>query len=311
MAHLPPHPLFLLFLAAHVFVASHGSPLPPSSTYDDSVCSELFKCGSVDIRYPFYLSNATGATPDYTSYSCGYTDLKILCQGEGETAIATLQLGQVELHNYTVQNISYDKYTIILRDTEALTSGVMCPTVSHNVTFDPELLNYTDSSLGSLTFFYGCNPLADIEEHQINCKGFSPPPGSGDGVSFVFTSDSEDEKISREYGLAGHCNEMVTVPVHEKALVRNGPLTLQRDYGDVLQQGFELEWKQSKGQQCHQCEESHKGRCAYNEKKEYLACLCSGGICKNPNPPSSAGRDPAWITTNTKCTVFTETIKRT
>ncbi|VAH63045.1 unnamed protein product [Triticum turgidum subsp. durum] len=125
MAHLP-HQLLLLFLAVHVFVASHGSPLPPSSTYNDSMCLESFKCGGVDIKYPFYLSNTTQATPDYTSYfSCGYTDLKIFCQGEGQTAIAVLPLDQ---YNYTVRNIFYDNSTIILGDTEAL-SGVKCPTV--------------------------------------------------------------------------------------------------------------------------------------------------------------------------------------
>ena len=127
MAHLPPHSLVLLFLAVHVFLASHGSPLPPSSAYNDSVCSESIKCGGVDIRYPFYLSNSTEAAPDYTSYSCGYTDLKIFCQGEGKTAIATLQLGRDKLHNYNFQNIFYENHAIILRDTEALLAAASVP----------------------------------------------------------------------------------------------------------------------------------------------------------------------------------------
>nr|CDM83887.1 unnamed protein product [Triticum aestivum] len=232
MAHLPPHSLFLLFLAVHVFVASHGSPLPPSSAYNDSVCSESIKCGGVDIRYPFYL------------------------------------------------------------DTEALISGGKCPTVAHNVTFGKEWLNYT-GSLEELTFFFGCYstegdhlpPDSPLRKFQIDCKGFNPPAGSGDGVSFVFTS--EEGNVSREYELAEYCSQKVIVPVLEKNARRSGPLVLPRDYDVVLEQGFELEWKQGKEQQCQQCEESHKGRCAFNEKKEYLACLCSGGICKNPNPPSS------------------------
>ncbi|VAH78851.1 unnamed protein product [Triticum turgidum subsp. durum] len=298
MAHLPvpPHSLFLLFLAVHVFLACHGSPLPPSNAYNDSVCLESFRCGSVDIRYPFYLSNSTEAAPDYTSYSCGYTDLKIFCQGEGATAIAILQLGQDELHNYTVLNIFYENHAIILRDTEALISGGKCPTVSHNVTFDREWLNYTDS-LEELTFFFGCYsdhqpPDSLVETFQIDCKGFNPPAGSGDGVSFVFTS--EEGNVSREYELAEYCKRKVIVPVLEKNALRSGPLVLPRDYGVVLEQGFELEWKQSKEQQCNLCEESRKGLCAYNEKKEFLSCLCSGGICSSsdataayPKPPSS------------------------
>ncbi|XP_048562396.1 LEAF RUST 10 DISEASE-RESISTANCE LOCUS RECEPTOR-LIKE PROTEIN KINASE-like 2.8 [Triticum urartu] len=292
MAHLPPHSLFLLLLAVHVFLASHGSPLPPSSTYDDSICSESSRCGGVDITYPFYLSNATGATPDYTPYSCGYTDLKIFCQGEGKTAIATLQLGRDKLHNYTVQNIFYENHAIILRDTEAFISGGKCPTVTHNVTFDREWLNYTES-LEELTFFFGCHstesdqpaPDPPLDKFQIDCKGFSPPPGSGDGFSFVFSS--EEGNVSREHELAEYCRQKVIAPVLQKDAVRSGLLVLPREYGVVLGQGFELEWKQSKDRQCELCEKSY-GRCAYNEKKEFLSCLCSGGICKsNPNPPSS------------------------
>ncbi|XP_044349697.1 LEAF RUST 10 DISEASE-RESISTANCEUS RECEPTOR-LIKE PROTEIN KINASE-like 2.1 isoform X1 [Triticum aestivum] len=299
MARLPPHLLVLLFLAVHVFVACHGSPLPPSSAYNDSVCWESFRCGGVDIRYPFYLSNATQATPDYTSqYACGYTDLKIFCQGEGATAIPILQLGQDALHNYTVRNIIYENHAIILRDTEALISGGKCPTVAHNVTFDREWLNYTES-LEELTFFFGCHsPESDhpapLEKFEIDCKGFNPPPGSGDGVSFVFTS--EEGNVSREHELVEYCRQKVIAPVlQEYALRSDPPVLLPKDYGAVLGQGFELEWKQSKDQQCDLCEKSYE-RCAYSEKKEFLACLCSGGYCgsssgataayPNPNPPS-------------------------
>jgi hypothetical protein len=116
------------------------------------MCSESFRCGGVDIAYPFYLSNQIRATPDYASnYSCGYTDLKIFCQDDGKIKTPILYLdGQ----SYTILNISYDKYTIILGDTEVLRSNG-CPRVSHNVSFGPEWLNYTDS-FDSLRFFYDC-----------------------------------------------------------------------------------------------------------------------------------------------------------
>ncbi|KAM3331967.1 hypothetical protein ACQJBY_027682 [Aegilops geniculata] len=302
MAHLPPHSLFLLFLAVHVFAASHGSPLPPSSTYNDSVCSEPFRCGAVDIRYPFYLSNSTQATPDYKSrYSCGYTDLKIFCQVEGRIETPILQLGRDELHNYTVQNIIYENHAIILRDTEAFISGGKCPAVNHNVTFSHEWLDYTNS-LKELSFFLDCYsresehqpPDSLLEKFQIDCK----VPGSGDGASFVFAP--EEGNVSREYELAEHCSEMVAVPVHEKALVGIGPPMLPREYGAVLEKGFELEWRMGTAQQCYECEVSRKGLCAYNEKREFLACLCSGGNCsssgstaaypKYPNPPSSGSK---------------------
>lgn len=286
MAHLPPpppHSLFLLFLAVHGFVASHGLPLPPSSTYNDSMCSESFWCGGVDIKYPFYLSNAIQETPNYTShYSCGYTDMKIFCQGEGAAAIATLPLDQ---YNYTVHSIIYDNRTIVLGDKEVLKSG-KCPTVSHNVTFSYEWLNYTDSST-NLTFFLDCYsrpgdqqpPNSQAEDFQVDCKGINSPARRGDGVSFVFTS--EQGNVSGEYELVEHCSEIVVVPVHEEVLMSEPPL-LPNDYGVVLKHGFQLEWKQSTELACNLCEES-KGRCAYSENRQFIGCLCSGGKVGAPD----------------------------
>lgn len=263
MAHLLL--LLVLFIGVHVS-ASHGFPLSLTA-YNESMCLES-KCGSVDIKYPFYLSNATGRNPeDYTTYSCGYTDLKIFCHGDGDTKTPILRLGEA---NYTIQNIFYDNHSMTLVDTDALSGK--CPSVRHNVTMDPEWLNYTDS-LDSLKFFFGCAPLPDVEDHQIDCKGFSPPAGSGNGVSFVFTS--EEDKLSRENLLAEHCNKIVFVPVHEDGLMRD-PLRLPLDYGDVVKKGFELAWKKGREQPCYLCEKS-EGQCAYSESKEYISCLCSGG----------------------------------
>ncbi|KQK09258.1 hypothetical protein BRADI_2g47014v3 [Brachypodium distachyon] len=257
-------------LLVPLFLFVHASAsLLPLTTYNESTCSESFNCGSVDIKYPFYLSNATGRNQeDYTTYSCGYTDLKIFCHGDGDTKTPILRLGEA---NYTIQNIFYDNRSMTLVDTDALSGK--CPLVRHNVTMDPEWLNYTDS-LDSLKFFFGCAPRPDVEDHQIDCKGFSPPAGSGNGVSFVFTS--EEDKLSRENLLAEHCNKIVLVPVHEDGLMRSGSVRLPLDYGAVVKEGFELAWKQSTQQPCHACEQS-SGRCAYGESKEYLGCVCSGG----------------------------------
>ncbi|KAM0857124.1 hypothetical protein ACQ4PT_048663 [Festuca glaucescens] len=264
MAHLL-RLLVLLFLGAHV------SPLP-LSTYDDSMCLESLSCGGVDVRYPFYLSNATRETPDYTSnYSCGYTDLKIFCQGEGKIKTPVLQL---DGDSYTILDISYDNHHIILGYTDVLL-GNSCPRVSHNVSLGQAWLNYTDS-WDSLTFFFDCyvnpgdQPPPDLPDYQINCKGFS-----GDGVSFVFTS--EKVNVSQEYDLAGHCNHSFEVPVYKDPLLGSGQqLMLPTAYGGVLKRGFELEWNQSIETPCNLCEQSG-GRCAYAERKELLGCLCPGG----------------------------------
>ncbi|CAM0882192.1 unnamed protein product [Alopecurus aequalis] len=268
MAH-PPFLLLLLLLGFHV---SHGSPLPPS--YDGSMCSESFMCGSVNITYPFYLSDATQETTDYTSkYSCGYTDLQIYCQSEGETKTPFLHL---EGDTYTILNISYDNHTIILGDADVL-HGSSCPRVSHDVSLGQAWLKYTDS-YDNLTFFFDCysgpddQPPVDLGKYQIRCNLAA---GSGDGVSFVLSS-SEGRNVSQEYQLADHCNQSFVVPVHKDAHLRGNPAVLPSEFGALLKRGFELEWDQGTAQTCQMCEQSG-GRCAYSESKTFLGCLCSSG----------------------------------
>ncbi|CAO2183208.1 unnamed protein product [Urochloa humidicola] len=279
--HLPRFlPVILLFpfvsLVAHC-PGTHGTPaLPP--TYDDaSMCvgSPPFWCGGVEIHYPFYLANTTpadhGAAP---SFSCGYTDLKITCQDDGETNKTPLiQLGR---DNYTVQAIFYNNNTLLLADTDVLRGGG-CPRVRHNVSFDGAWLRSNTSSHDNLTFFFGCYPnlfvgggdpaggafgVDTAEKHRINCTEFSNPPGAGD--SFVFTSQELDK--TQEYVLAAHCGEIITVPVRSEVLgdlmASDQSVLAKGGYGYVLRQGFELAWTRSTKDQCYRCESSG-GRCAY------------------------------------------------
>uniref|UniRef100_A0ACD5W0G8 Uncharacterized protein n=1 Tax=Avena sativa TaxID=4498 RepID=A0ACD5W0G8_AVESA len=282
MAHHLPRLLVLLFLGAHV---SHGSHLLLTA-YDDSMCSESFRCGGVDIKYPFYLSNATRAAPEHTSnFSCGYTDLNISCLAEGKTGTPVLHLDE---YSYIILNISYDNHTIILRDADLLRGNDVCPRVSHNVSFGQEWLNYADS-FDSLAFFFDCytkrgdDMPRGLQDYQINCKGFSSP-----GVSFVLSS--EKVIVSKEYELAYHCTDYFLAPVHEDALLRSDPPVLPSQYGVLLRRGFELEWKTE--QTCYPCEQSG-GRCSYSENKEFLGCFCSGGkveaqVCNSSNATTAS-----------------------
>jgi hypothetical protein len=82
-SHLPRLPfLMFVFLAVHA-PASHGSPLP--ATYDGSMCLESsFRCGDVEIRYPFYIANATQATADYSgNYSADTPILRSPARARG------------------------------------------------------------------------------------------------------------------------------------------------------------------------------------------------------------------------------------
>ncbi|CAD6230257.1 unnamed protein product [Miscanthus lutarioriparius] len=278
-AHLPvprlPVLLFV-FLAVHVHVpASHAIPPSLPTIYDGSICSESFRCGGVSISYPFYLT-------DYGyNYSCGYTDLKIFCQGEGPTGIPVISLGG---ENYAVQKIFYDTHTIILADSDVFVGG-SCPAVSHNVTFDETWLHNTSSN-ANLTFFFGCHlgdsMTLEFDAYKIKCANFKSPPHAGPGDSFVVMTDEHDRYLEQE--LARNCSMIVTVPVNHDVLMAasNQQNFRSGGYGDVLRHGFGLEWERATAVGCHQCEESN-GRCAYSQHSEFLGCLCHGGKVGNPD----------------------------
>ncbi|XP_072149766.1 LEAF RUST 10 DISEASE-RESISTANCEUS RECEPTOR-LIKE PROTEIN KINASE-like 2.1 isoform X3 [Setaria viridis] len=310
-AHLPRLPVLLfVFLALHV-PASHGDPLP--TTYDGSMCLESsFWCGSVEIRYPFYLANATKATDDYSgyNYSCGYTDLEISCLGEGPSASPVIRLGG---ENYTVQDISYDSdnYKVTLVDRDVLVGG-SCPAVRHGVTFDGMWLHNTSSN-DDLTFYFGCysgepRMPAGLHKYQIDCNFESPVPGGG--VAFVLTPDDHDK--AQEHDLAADCHKVVSVLVKNEVLevARTWTNFTSGAYGYVLKQGFELGWSPMETGPCPQCEESG-GKCAYRQNKTFLGCLCSDGKvgkpdCNSTAPASRHGnkKTTIGIVASTSCLLF-------
>ncbi|CAM0148670.1 unnamed protein product [Urochloa decumbens] len=279
--HLPRLP-FLLFVFLAVYVpASHGDPALLPSTYNDSMCLDSpVMCGSVSIRYPFYLSNAIRATANHSGYycSCGYTDLEISCLDEGPNETPIIRLGG---HNYTVKNIIYEV------DNDLLGSA-RCPPVSHNVTFDYRWLHYNTSSNDNLTFFYDCYsklgdsvpPGFDTVKYQINCSGLPSPQGGP--ASFVFTD--EELGTAEDYELSSHCKENVTVPVQRDVVMKYEYMLAMGGYVDVLEMGFELEWNRvtEATDQCYRCEGSG-GRCSYGQSRAFLGCLCSDGKVGNPD----------------------------
>ncbi|GJN18026.1 hypothetical protein PR202_gb05140 [Eleusine coracana subsp. coracana] len=266
------------------------------------MCSYSSRCGSVDIRYPFYLANATKViTAVNKTYSCGYTDLKISCRDDGETETAIIQLGQF---TYTVKNISYEASTMILADPDAFRNdgNYGCPIIRHNVTFSREWLSYT-GSYDTLAFFFGCysgdSAPPGFNAYQISCPGFSN--SSSGGASFVFSSDQLD--ATREHDLDKHCDDIVAVPIRRGSLegMSNRP-ALQSEYGSLLRDGFELAWSPTTVGGCYRCEESG-GRCVYNQNKLFLGCLCSNEkvetqYCSNSSASSTKSRSRSPIETD-------------
>ncbi|CAL4962001.1 unnamed protein product [Urochloa decumbens] len=295
VAHLPRLPVLLfVFLAVHV-PASHGNdhapPLP--ATYDSSMCPEPFLCGNVSVQYPFYLSNTTRDITGYnTSYSCGYTNLEMSCQGEGQIKTPVIRLGG---DSYTVLNIFYDNSTIILVDSDVLAGGI-CPIARHNVTLDKVWLHYTSSN-GNLTFFFGCVSVPpELSQYRMDCNGLSR------GSSFVFTSDDLDK--AQEHELAASCSELVSVPVRNEILMAsNQSMLTNGGYAEVLRHGFKLEWSRITTDTCYLCEQSG-GLCSYSQNNAFFGCMCSDGKvgaqdCRGKGPGHK--RTKTYIVASTSC----------
>ncbi|KAG8077598.1 hypothetical protein GUJ93_ZPchr0007g6028 [Zizania palustris] len=291
MAHTLSLLHLILLVGVHASVSHGSSSLQPE--YDTSICSKSYSCGDVNISYPFYLSDAIGETyddDDNTSFSCGYTDLKLTCLRYGaNNTTATIQLAG---HEYTVQGIVYGNDTVVLADSDALRGG-KCPRVSHNVSFDEEWLHYT-SSVENLTFLFGCNLAAPTDprinsaenKNKISCKDSGSSPGGGS--SFVFTPEElGGAGASSEYDeLAKHCHPPVVVPVDVNLLREMGSnrTVLLTEYGAVIENGFELDWHLCKNDDgCNPCEKS-QGQCAYRQDKTFLGCLCSDGKMAMDSP---------------------------
>ncbi|KQJ85871.1 hypothetical protein BRADI_4g02168v3 [Brachypodium distachyon] len=283
----------LLLLVAAWLAVSGGKPTAAAGAVyssSPSMCHKSFKCGdNVDIRYPFYLSNQSKVL-DAMAYShsqhyCGYPDMAIICDQRG-TATATLQLGGGS--NYTVLAINYGNMTISLADAD------FCPRVRRNVTFPPvnsfETTYTLQLAIDYLSFFYDCAftstftpavPAAvpwPVGIIPINCSSFEEGPSPAFLVPQLDTPEGD--------WLIQACKEVYVLPVLGDELFR--PEYYSRlgsgGYGQVLKQGFQLNWIGPKGDMaCHQCELSN-GQCTYDRATGgFLGCLCSDGRMRNPN----------------------------
>ncbi|CAL4974655.1 unnamed protein product [Urochloa decumbens] len=279
--HRLPLPLLLAILVA----ASHGVPSSgDDGGYDASMCvRQPYTCGSVSIRYPFYIK--TAALLGNSSSYCGYPGLEILCDEEAGRAFLELESG-----NYTVTSIDYELFTVRLVDPEVLEDR-SCPRADHNVT----LQNFTwlhypnDGTVDYLLFFLNCNFLSDLDRpsntNSTACK-FDYTPG----LSFVFRKQDVPYPGTNWWQA---CASVIQVPVLKSVLPsdpQNDPRWRNGGYGSSLVDGFQLAWQQ-KLPACEQCERS-KGQCGYNQTGDFIACLCSGGRVGAHNCTTDSSGNP-------------------
>ncbi|KXG22487.2 LEAF RUST 10 DISEASE-RESISTANCE LOCUS RECEPTOR-LIKE PROTEIN KINASE-like 1.2 isoform X1 [Sorghum bicolor] len=274
--------------------------------YNPSACQKSsFRCGdTVDVRYPFFLANATYAVVEgdtaYAKSYCGYPGMAIACDEAGGRA--TLKL---KSDNYTVLGIDYDKHTVTVADADVLAAGDGgddCPRVAHNVTVPRETwLNLSDTANDNLVFFYDCvftssetttlPPPASVLP-PINCSSFRNPTGA---KSFVVVE--RDMRLQDDW--PRECKQPLVAPVLKKLLSPDEDYLLRLNsdgYGQLLKQGFQLTWDPSAGS-CYFCENSG-GQCSYNQVGEFIGCLCSDGRVRSPDCGSKNNKKAITIGTS-------------
>ncbi|KAL5229252.1 hypothetical protein ABZP36_017517 [Zizania latifolia] len=273
LCHHPGRVVLRLLLL--LFAACRGDPT--GDTYDTSVCGPRVSatCGGVIFRYPFYLTNATKALPEYANSSfCGYPGLGILCNGSK----AVLWLGN---DDYVVSRIDYTGTTVSLTDADVV--GSSCPIVSHNVTIPQRSSLRLANTVGNLLFFFSC--------------AFGPPPGDGAAPKpprppsiKPLTCGSFDQGPRSSFLLppvdvpsgewSRGCEAIFSVPVLGDSLPVNAKDSAWTNggYAEPLRKGFQVSWERSSGSgRCGRCEQT-SGNCGFNQDGQFLGCFCANGL---------------------------------
>ncbi|CAL4948078.1 unnamed protein product [Urochloa decumbens] len=276
------HRLPLALLLVVLVAASHGVPTSGDS-YDPSLCLKPQLCGSVNISYPFYLSDDTGVLLGNSSSYCGYPGLGIKCDGGNQ---AVLELGGEKYIISSINNTGGLTVTVVDHEVDE----EACPKIDHNVTL-PRWLKIPDGTVEYIVFFLDCNFGTEFTGQKpdtnssITCPNFM---SLGPRMSFVFLW--EDVPYRDTNWWQGRC-QVFQVPVLKDRLGQGDP---QDDPGwkkggfrNTLLAGFPLAWDYQKPLACEQCEGT-KGQCGYNQTGQFVACLCSGGRVGDHNNCTAA-----------------------
>jgi hypothetical protein len=236
--------LLLLFSSIAAAASAATERIPNSTTWPSSCPS--YRCGhAVDIRYPFWIddaSNASSSSSSSSSSDCGYPSLRLECRRE--TPVLPLPSG-----DYAVTRVMYGDRTVSLFDLGVFSLSNTCPLVgrTRNLSLpagSPLSLTPRDANL---TFFVHCSFAGVPARHLVACL-----EGDGRHHSYVFCDGDE----LAPYAYAGLCQSVIAMPVLRRSLLGTGSTTRSPLDAIVpaLNMGFELSWRPEADGECGQCE---------------------------------------------------------
>ncbi|XP_027770090.1 LEAF RUST 10 DISEASE-RESISTANCE LOCUS RECEPTOR-LIKE PROTEIN KINASE-like 1.4 isoform X3 [Solanum pennellii] len=247
------HPYFLLFTTT-IFILIY---IPGSFCQDDEQyrsCGEPFRCGSMDIVYPFW----GGSKPEY----CGHPSFEIKCE-------SNIPKITIESAGYEVIDINTPNRIVTLARDDLLSN--ICLDNAENASFDLNTFSYLSSDL-NITLYFGCtlrpgSQLPASSPNRFNCNS---------NIFGIYTLINVPFDLSLVT-----CQEEIIVRVNQtNAVALASPTASVEVLKRAIAGGFSVNWTATIDSKCNQCDMSG-GRCGSNPDSGDFACHCENGTHPN------------------------------
>ncbi|XP_049936502.1 rust resistance kinase Lr10-like isoform X7 [Nymphaea colorata] len=249
------HLLLFLLLPFFFFIAAI------SAQNLSDYCPET-RCGSLIVKYPFYLESTA---PSSSQSICGYEGFGINCSTGNP--ILTLPSDV-----YLLKNINYDSKKLSLVDTEIGLNP--CPAPAHNVSLDPNSTLKWDPVNTHYFFLINCTV------NQFPSSNAYPSPTSSEYTLPIINCLSN--QYYRSYVLPPDqaplsaqwlpvCNRSVKVPLISGV----GSIPDNGTFPMAVKSGFMLDWSQPA--LCSGCEAT-QGCCGRKTSTGQFVCFCRDGL---------------------------------
>ncbi|KAI9159733.1 hypothetical protein LWI28_001382 [Acer negundo] len=241
---------FFFIIITLLFVHVPPSVLAIDDKYEK--CSAPFRCGNMDISYPFW----GGDREEY----CGYPGFNVDCNsGVPEITIAD--------RIYRILEIISPSKKVIVAIQDYWDNN--CPSNPGNSPLNFTIFDYSLDTR-NITLYYGCPRQSANEQllvYQFNC---STDETNTDTVNYFFTNNVILSAHSPYLETCTGRNVQVAVFGSTVEYINRDPVSANANR--FLRYGFGLQWK-ANNDMCVRCEESN-GVCGYDSDTSEFTCYC-------------------------------------
>ncbi|XP_015065412.1 LEAF RUST 10 DISEASE-RESISTANCE LOCUS RECEPTOR-LIKE PROTEIN KINASE-like 2.4 isoform X1 [Solanum pennellii] len=233
--------------------------MPVSLGQDDQrygSCGEPFRCGSMDIVYPFW----GGSKPEY----CGHPSFEIKC----ESNIPKITM---ESTRYEVIDINTPNRIVTLARDDLLSN--ICLANPKNASFDLNTFSYVSSDL-NITLYLGCTVRPGLQlpassPNRFNCN-------SNSSIFGIYTLIN----VPFDLSLVTCQKEIIARVNQTNAVALASPTASVAFLRKAIAGGFSVNWTATIDSKCQQCHRSG-GRCGSNPDSGDFTCHCENGTPSN------------------------------